>query len=420
MKLGTRGGAMTLAAPLWVLIVSGLSGCTGEIVGSDDDGAVEVVFDVTNALSKGVDVDQALVTFEATETDEVVAVGLKVRGHKATATVSLKPGQWDIVVELLEGEEVVGFGNASTVVMAGFVTEVNIRIELETGAVQITVEWDQDFGGLIADLSDRPILVEISGIGTYQVHGLSRIGWDIEVIETPTTGGRSHKDPGAVSFPDIMLLNLTSSLADAEALAAWINGPPSPRTAEFIDVRGLGGEVARIAAFDVVAVDGDASIVGTDGEFTVAGVRLGGIATIRLTDWSFPGEYPVCAAPGHTIEIPDVTGSIAPCYPDGVLDVPGAGTSDPLHLPALRDGLGLYDWAAAIRGEVEQLGCVGCGNQGRVPVSVIARDADGIEVSRMNLFESWPANFTLFNPEVEYGHAYLFDINIVTDGAEQG
>jgi hypothetical protein len=391
-------------------------------VGDGDAGSVEVAFDIGAAVAAGFDIDAVAVTFVNRDLEERVEVDLRVRGTTATGVVSLRAGQWDVIVELYEGGELAGTGSASTVVVPGLVTKLKVKIQLDTGSVEITVEWDRDDDGVIADLSDRPILVEFAGIGTYRVHGLSRIGWDIEVIETPTQGGRTHKDPGAVSFPDIVMLSLTSSLEDAEALVAWMSGPPGIQVAELIDVRGLGGELARIALFDIVAVDGEPSIVGDGDEYTVAGVRLS-VRWIQLIDWSFGSvDYPQCAAPGQRIEITGITAAppFEPCYADGVLDVPAVDSSDPLFLPGLRDGSTLYDWATEIREEVEDFGCVGCAGDNRIAVSVKDFDASDNETGRVNLFEIWPSRFTLFNPEVPYGHSYLFDITIVTDWVEQG
>ena len=419
-SLHERSNTMSTKGALWVLAAVCVSGCTGDVAGLGDEntGTVAVSFDMSAAVIGGVAVDAVAITFEHRDTEERVDVDLAVRGTTATATVSLRPGRWDVSVQLFQGAELVGTGSASTVVFPGLVTELNVEIQVDAGSVLITVEWDQDEDGLIADLSERPIRVEISGIGTYEVHGLSRVGWDIEVIETPTPGGRTHKDPGAVSFPDIVMLDLTSSLADAEALVAWMNGPPSPLVAELIDVRGLGGEVARIALFDIVAVDGEPSIVGNGDEFTVAGVRLS-VRLIELTDWSFPSvDYPPCAAPGQGIEIEGVT--VAPCYADGVLDVPAVGSSDLLFLPGLREGETLYDWARDFRQEVEDFGCAGCAAVPRRSMSVIDFDAGGSETGRVNLFEVWPSHFTLFSPDVPYGHSYLFDITLQTDLVQAG
>ncbi len=411
---------MSTKGTLWVLAAIYLGGCTGGVagVGDEDTGSVEVTFDIAAAVAAGFDIDAVFVTFDHRDSEERVEVDLEVEGTTATAVVSLTSGRWDVFVELYEGEEVVGTGSASTVVMPGLVTKLKVEIQLGTGSVEITVEWTQGDDGVIADLSDRPILVEISGIGMYQVHGLSRIGWDIEVIETQTQGGRTHKDPGAVSFPDVVMLNLTSSLVDAENLVGWMNGPLDPKSAQFIDVRGLGGEVAWVALYDIVPVDGEPSIVGDGDEYTVAGVKLS-VRLIELTEWSFGSvDYPQCAAPGQGIEISGVAPLL--CYPNGVLDVPAVGSSDPLFLPGLRDGVTFYDWATEVRKEVEDFGCVGCAATARRSMSVIDFDANADETGRVNLFEVWPSRFTLFNPEVPYGHSYLFDITIVTDWVQQG
>jgi hypothetical protein len=53
-------------------------------------------------------------------------------------------------------------------------------------------------------------------------------------------------------------------------------------------------------------------------------------------------------------------------------------------------------------------------------MSVIDFDGNADETGRVNLFEVWPSRFTLFDPEVPYGHSYLFNLTIVTDLVDQG
>ncbi|MEM6733705.1 MAG: calcium-binding EGF-like domain-containing protein, partial [Myxococcota bacterium] len=64
--------------------------------------------------------------------------------------------------------------------------------------------------GPIGDLSVDPASFEISGIGTYAIGGMSRLGWDFGVIETPVTN-YTHKDAGAFSIPDLVVTELAGT-----------------------------------------------------------------------------------------------------------------------------------------------------------------------------------------------------------------
>lgn len=416
---------------LGVAVALGLAGCQDSFTAPPDAdaGSVELAFDMSAAALAGFAVDEARITFQRDDGADPKVVSVSLPDGSAVVEVVLPPGHWTIQVELLDAGGVVGTGAGSALVRSGYVTEVDIGIELATGGVRVIVHWHDTFTGVVADLSDRPVAVEFAGLGTFRVHGLSRIGWDIEVIESPTQGGRSHKDPGVVTFPDIVMLELTSTLTEVQALADWMANPTSAQSISFILV-GLGGENARVNVFELVPVDGDLTITpGPLDDYTLAGVRLSiskdiwgvvpGAKLMDLSDYLPLHRYPLCPAPGQRIEIEGV--SLSECYPEGVLDVPAVGSSDPLYLPRLRDGKAVYDWAALVRTEVQTLGCADCGigtMYSRPAISVISVDGAGLEIGRVNLFEVWPSSFTFFDPEEPYGHGYLFGVNIVTDWVE--
>ena len=399
-------------------------------------GGVEVLLDVSEAMAAGFAVDEVVATFHRPDGAEPVVLTAAVATGSAVFEAVLLPGRWDILVELFLAEEVVGTGTGSVLVRPGFVTEVDLQVEPATGGVRLNVEWGEGFTGTIADIRHRPAFVEFP-FGGYMVEGLSRIGWDIEVIESPAGPELTHKDPGVVVFPDIVMLGLTSTLEQVEALAAWIENEGDPRTIT-VRLRGLGGEEAWVVVFDVQPVDASTTIVLSDNpahdEYTLAGVRLRVNTARGLTN---PEAYfmevnhhapadpmPACAAPGVAIEIEGVSSAapLWPCYPEGVLALPAAGTSDPLHLPAIRDGLATYQWAFSILREVRMSGCVGCASNSRRSMSAISMAGGTLdtETSRINLYEVWPSSFTFFDPESEYGHGYLFGATIVTDRVEDG
>lgn len=411
---------MTRTALLGFFLLAGAVACGDDIAGADDAGAATVVVDLGEARTAGFDIDRVIVTFTHTDTEEEVTHSLQISGTSASGEVELRPGRWDVEIALYDGEDLAGSGAGSVLVLSGFITEVNIAIELATGGVLITVDWAEGFGGVIADLSHRPVQVEIAGIGDFTVRGLSRIGWDIEVIETPTQEGRTDKNSGVLTYPDIAMVGLTGIEEDAERLTAWIQGAPDPRLIQ-LRLQGLAGETAIIQLHGVSPVGGDPTVVQDGDVLTVGGVLLGGITGITLVAYEFdPVRYPQCPLPGKEVEINFSAPEYIPlCYRGPQLNVPLPGSSDPLYLPAVRNGEVVYNWALGYRNDVEEAGCVGCGDHYRLTASVIDRDASGIETDRENLFEIWVSSFSLFVPSRRYGHGFLFDLNIVIDWAEE-
>jgi hypothetical protein len=412
---------MTRTAFLGLFLLAGAVACGDGIAGTDDGGMVTVAVDLGQARTAGFDIDRVTVTFTHADTEEEVSRGLQISGTSASGEVDLRPGRWDVEVSLYDGEQLAGSGAGSVLVLTGFITEVNIAIELATGGVVITVDWAEDFAGLIADLSHRPVQVEIAGIGDFTVSGLSRIGWDIEVIETPSQQGRTDKNSGVLTYPDVAMVGLTGIEQDAEQLAAWIQGPRDPRVIQ-LRLQGLAGETAIIQLHGVSPVGGDPSVMQDGDVFTVGGVLFGGITEITLVDYEFDSEqYPQCPLPGKEVEINFSAPEYIPlCYRRTALNVPLPGSSDPLYLSAVRNGEAVYNWALGYRDDVEVAGCVGCADHTRRTASVIDRDASGDETDRVNLFEIWVSSFSLFVPNRRYGQGLLFDLNIVIDLAEQG
>jgi hypothetical protein len=400
-------------APMF-LLAAVLTACGDDVSGADDGGTVTVALDLTPAEDRGFDIDRVTADFVHDESGESVSEVFDIRGTQASAEVELRPGSWSFLVTLFEDDEQVGSGQGRFTVFDGFVTQVNVAIDLPTGGVRMTVDWAEDFHGVIADISERPVEVQIEGAGTYHARGLSRIGWDIDVIETPTEDGRTHKEAGLLAYTRVAILGLEAeSQSQALALAALINGPAGARDV-LVSLQGFGGERAVVLLAGAEVLDGDARL--TENGLVVGGLVLG-VDRIELTDHHVLGLIPVCPAPGQSLEIEGVT--IEPCYAPNVLRVPEPETSDPLRLPAVRDGETLYDWASGFRDDVEEEGCIGCGSAFRKSMSVITRDGDRVEIDRINIFENWVSRFTFFDPEARYGRDYLFSLEIVNDKVEE-
>ena len=100
-------------------------------------------FDLSRAEEVGYDITRVHVTLTH-ESGAIREEDLTVEGSRAHGTISgLRVGVWDVLVELYEGETVVGSGTTSMEIEAGRTTEVHIRISLATGSANIIVEWGE-------------------------------------------------------------------------------------------------------------------------------------------------------------------------------------------------------------------------------------------------------------------------------------
>lgn len=406
-----------LAAPLVAFAL--LAGCDDPVEppGRGEDGSVQILLDVAGAAAAGYSIDNAIVTFDFLDGAEEIVVETPVAGGLAVVEVELRPGQWGIVVELYEGEELVGEGSTTALVVAGFITDLNLEIGLATGGVRLRIHWSDGTLGTIADLTDRPPALEIEGVGSYEVHGLSRIGWDIRVHETPAGEGRTNKMPGRLTYPDVVMLRLTGSPEDITSLALWIDDVADARALS-LDLDGHEGEAFRVNLYDVVPIGGNTTIVEEgDGRNTLAGMRIS-FGAIQVNDYLPTPDHrmPPCPLPGYEVEIEGVGGTVPYCYAIGAIDAtPDA--LDPFVMPSLRDGLAAYQWAVAIREDVEQNACVGC-DQPKRAISVITRAAGGAETERTNLYEAWPSRFDVFDPDADHESSFAFGMTLVADLSE--
>jgi EGF domain-containing protein len=271
----------------------------------------------------------------------------------------------------------------------------------------------------LADLTHRPVTIEIGNIGIFQVRYLSRVGIDVEVIEHPSTPGNSHKEPGLVSYPDITMGELvTSDQEDANMLAAWIDeGLASNPMGMRIELEGLDGEQLVLIMHDgIKPVAGDSTITVEGDNYVVASITLANYTAppYGIVAYSYEEPvYPGCPQPGWRIEIEGVTNNS--CWTlDGII-IPTLDSSESVFIESARNPNFLNDWMYVfmqnwIEDEYFE----------RRAMALIEMDAWNDEVWRMNVFECWPAQFNYFNPTKDYGNSYLIDMLVVNDWNERG
>lgn len=349
------------------------------------------------------------------ETGEPIVLELETDGDMASTFVEVGAGTWSVEAELYDSEEsLVAVGEGTAVVLPGSITEVNLQIELVNGGLDIDIEWDEAPPLYVADVSHRPIAVEISGVGTYMVSGLSRIGWDIEVIEFPLTPERTIKEPGTVSHPDVALLYLRGTAAEVESLSLWAESSEARNVTVILE--GIGGETAYVNLFNAVPVSANTEVLSIEysDDVHMGGVRVR-YDSIELGDYTGlfrdtgSGWTPY---PGQLVEIEGV--QVYPGYEYGVLQSPAPGEDPAFWLPNVYPGNMAYDWAEYTLDMLAEYGSVE-----RRAMSVIDLDEDANETGRVNIFEVWPAGINVFNPEKPYGETFLIDLYLVGELAEE-
>ena len=278
---------------------------------------------------------------------------------------------------------------------------------------------------MVADVSSNPIQVVIAGVGTFDIDGLSRIGWSFDIIETPLPGGRTHKELGLVHYPDITMRGLRGSADDVSNLVTWSNAGVGGAAPHQITVTlvGLGGESITVNLRGALPISADttvtADVSGDRMAELVFGLGYGvapGLPLIAKVSYVQPygGAYPQYPAPGQLLQIDGVTWAPEePGWPMGELDIPALDSSDPLYLPNVpRAGLIIFEWMYSVtEGYLDPRTC-----------SVIDYNLNGPgsgEIYRVNIFNAFPARLNVFNPLKPYGTTYLLDLLIVDDMVEE-
>ena len=278
------------------------------------------------------------------------------------------------------------------------VTLWNFPANTVTDDITLYAGWSANQVGSI------PIVID--DIGSFTIGGLSRIGWDVEIVET---GGFPARAPGEVTVPDITMTSITGSETEVSALKTWVEqGASASEHAITVTLSGLGEEVAVIVLDPARPVSGNTAITRNGASSIMADLTLGLNAATRvpitLSSYQDAGAgYPHIERPGYGLEIEGLTA--AGSWSIGSLDIPESGTGGPFFIPGIYTVEELYPWA---RGVVS-------GMPERKSGSVIEYNAAGEEVGRTNIFHTWPGQINFFNPGKDYGSTYLIDVMLVVD-----
>ena len=83
---------------------------------------------------------------------------------------------------------------------------------------------DIDPNSYVLDISPLTVKLKVDTIGEFEISGLSRLGWDIEVISDAPNGNLKPKSPGKVSYLPWRVRLIAGDQADLEALETWADG----------------------------------------------------------------------------------------------------------------------------------------------------------------------------------------------------
>lgn len=324
-------------------------------------------------------------------------------------------GPGDICInvdECDEGTDDCDVNATCTDVPGSFECECN---EYYTGTGTFCYEIDPETH--VADISDNPIAIEISGVGTYDIHAMGRLAQEFEYTSTPGSGFRMERTPTSWMIHDLVMQDITAQAgSDISDLVSWASSTTSRSATITLD--GLGYELLELVMYDVVPVSADTGV--TSGSMSELVVSIGEIdSTTGNSSYTPPLEQSI---PGNStmIEISGIA-CISAFLPDNITEA-AADTADPIELrkvgknysPGYGDASGLIDWFQYSSGFFDSYGDIE-----RRAMSQIHFDATVTETDRVNCFETFPALIYYFNPAKDYGTSYLIDLTIATEFCEQ-
>jgi hypothetical protein len=299
-----------------------------------------------------------------------------------------------------------------------------------------------DVDTAIGDVSADPVKVEITGVGNFWVDGLSRIGWDIGVIEKDMGNGTSKKSLGNVSLPNITMTGIRQDRNKSVGpLQDWVKktkeyeqeGHYEPREAS-VFLEGLDGEKGTVVLFSVLPLHSEcdtSAATDNSGSEVMAKLvlrffdhyeRTGYFHRLmELRDTEGPPDSGACPAPGDYAEISGIDLGSArcagnnrsmsgACWAQGDLTWPVTGSSEPVYIANVANGWPLYDWMRTMSMFAEE-----DMYPDKRDMSLVAYDASCEETKRLNIFQVWPARLHIFNPTKPYGETPLIDALIVND-----
>ncbi len=263
-----------------------------------------------------------------------------------------------------------------------------------------------DIATYVQDFGSNPLQVALEGIGTFDVFGLSRIGWEFAIVDGTPSGSVIPKDPGTFSYYDVTMRALEASGSEVTSLKNWMFTGANTVLAS-LTLSGADGESVDLT-LSIKPKGGDPTITDMGAGRSRYAEAVFTVTAITNNGYQSPSGH-TCNWPGVTVEIEGVTN--LSCYANGELSLPAVASSAPdLWLPRVYPGDIYYLWSDSFR----QSPTI------RRSMSVVHKDSSGFETSRDNLFNTWPATIILFNPLRAIGTAPLFDVLVAVELYERG
>ena len=272
----------------------------------------------------------------------------------------------------------------------------------------------------VADVSGRPIRLEIGGVGVYWVHGMGRLAAEITYTSVPgykypSIIARSEHYVSGWQVNDLVMRGISPD-TDSELGALFDWATMSLAVESVITLNGVDIENLTLALYDVMPISADTSIVGGRmAELTVS------VAKIEVLSYTPPPES-VGPSDSTLLEIEGIVQTVFP-RPTDIVEA-AAGTADSIILRSIGNVGGLGGQSNPIQysdwfwNSVEYFDA-GFGLDRRA-LSQIDINEGGGEPERVICFETFPASLYYFNPLDEYGATHLLELEIATEWCEQG
>ena len=211
------------------------------ITPSDEEGEIRFDLGLLQPLQLGYEVTHARCTLQHQVSGTVVERDLDIEADTASALIrGLRIGWWDLSVELLEGDEVVGSAATEVEVRSGDTTRVVLQVELATGGLEIVVNWKNGIVILDFDLAE-----------------LATAGYDIAEVDYVLTHNASGESVGGQIIPEteVAYVEVTELLVGTWNLevAFWQPGGDNPLCTTQYDLD-IGPGITEELHLDVVSL----------------------------------------------------------------------------------------------------------------------------------------------------------------------
>ncbi len=266
----------------------------------------------------------------------------------------------------------------------------------------------------VADISDRPIVIQISGVGTYDIHAMGRLAAEFSYVSTTGTPPRiMNRTPTGWQVHDLVIQNISAQAGSSiQDLVTWAGTTTSQIATITLD--GLGAELLALTLLDVVSVSADTTVA--NGQMAELVLAIGNTEWETST-YTPPFEVGAGAPNTTTMEINGV--AVLSFMPENLTEAL-PDTADPIEMRKIgtseySNAGDLFHWFDNNIEVFDALGYVE-----RRALSEVHMGAAGTEVDRYNCYETFPYLIYFFNPTKTYGSSYLLDVSLATELCELG